>query len=285
MRDLRLRLRDGRDLAYTEIGDPAWPCVIFFHGAPASRLRVAYIEPQLLAKGVRVVSPDRPGYGGSSPQHGRSMADWIPDVTELADALGIHRFAVAGHSTGGPYAVACAALLPERVSAGMVLGGVTDMGWPGAWKGYPETEIHLMRLASEESAAAWCLEKYGADGGGFMTSSGIAFPEPDERLYANEEVARLLAASRREAFRQGVTGYAQDMVVQGRPWPVDPRAITAPFEVVHGELDTILPMAHSRHTAELIPGSVLRVLPGHGHLTILGELPSLASALLGTNRV
>jgi pimeloyl-ACP methyl ester carboxylesterase len=279
MRDAQISVTGGRELAYTDIGEPGWPCVFFFHGAPSSRLRLAYLEQQFLAKRLRVVSPDRPSYGRSLLQPSRSMADRPLDVAELADALGIDRFVVAGHSSGGPYAVACAALLPERVSAGIILGGVTDMGWPSAWDGYLESEAELMRMPDEEEAIAWCVERFGSDGSGFLTASGFELPEPDEQLYADEEVARLLTAARAEAFRQGVAGYAQDILIQGRPWPFDPGSITAPVHVVHGELDTVLPLAHSRHTSELIPGSTLRVLPGHGHFTILGELPTVASTL------
>lgn len=125
MKDSQINLAGDRQLAYTDIGVPDWPCLFFFHGAPMSRLHLSYIEQQFLAERIRVVSPDRPGYGGSSPQPGRSMADWPSDVAALADLLGIDRFVVAGHSSGGPYAVACAALLPERVLAGIVLAGVT----------------------------------------------------------------------------------------------------------------------------------------------------------------
>ncbi|MFN2491054.1 MAG: alpha/beta fold hydrolase [Actinomycetota bacterium] len=279
MRDSQVDVAGGRELAYTDIGQPDWPCVFFFHGAPSSRLRLAYLEQWFLAEEVRVVSLDRPSYGRSSPQPDRSMDDWPTDVAALADALGIDRFVVAGHSSGGPYAVACAAVLGVRVLAGIILGGVTNMAWPDAWEGYSDTESELMRLPDEEAAVAWSVERFGADGGGFLAASGFELPKPDEQLYANEEIARLLASARAEAFRQGVTGYAQDIFVQGRSWPFDPSAIAAPVHVVHGELDTLLPLAHSRHTSEVIAGSNLRVLPGHGHFTILGELPTMASAL------
>lgn len=281
MRDSHISVTGGRDLAYTDIGEPGWPCVFFFHGAPSSRLRLAYLERRFLTEGIRIVSPDRPSYGRSSPQPGRSMADWSSDVAVLADALAIDRFIVAGHSSGGPYAVACAALLPERVSGSITLGGVTDMAWLGAWEGYIDIERQLMRLPDEQAAIAWCVERFGADGGGFLAAFDFELSEPDSRLYADEEIASFLTAARTEAFRQGVTGYAQDIFIQGRPWPFDPSAITAPVRVVHGELDTLLPLAHSRHTSELIPGSTLQLLPGHGHFTILGELPAMASALAG----
>jgi pimeloyl-ACP methyl ester carboxylesterase len=278
MRDSEITLSGGRVLAYSEIGEPGWPPVMFFHGAPMSRLHLAYLERQFVAEQLRVVSPDRPGYGRSSPQPGRSMTDWPADVAALADALGVERFLVAGHSSGGPYAVACAALLPDRVLSAIVLGGVTDMAWSDAW-GYSAMEGHIMRLADEEAAVAWCAQQFGADGSAFSSSSDFAFPEVDGALFAGEEAGPVLAATVSEAFRQGVVGYAHDIVVQGRPWPFDPAGITVPVVVVHGELDTLIPAAHSRHTASRIPGSVLRVLPGHGHMTTVSELPQMASGL------
>ena len=274
MKDARVAVGGGRQLAYTDIGDPGGRCVVFFHGAPMSRFHLVGMESRFAAQGLRVVSPDRPGYGGSSPQVGRSMADWPTDVAALADALGIDRFMVAGHSSGGPYAVACAAVLPDRVLAGAVVAGVTDMAWPGAWDGYIGDELEIMRLPDENSAAAWCVKRFGSDGSGFLEEP-FAFPEPDLPLLADGS----LAAALTEALRQGVGGYAQDVYVQGRPWPFDPARICAPIEVSHGELDTLLPLAHSRHTAELVRGSTLRIYPGHGHLTLVAELPRMIAAL------
>jgi pimeloyl-ACP methyl ester carboxylesterase len=282
MNDSLVDLSDGRKLAYIDVGEPEWPCLLFFHGAPSSRLRLAYLEREFLDHGVRLVSPDRPGYGRSSAQPGRAMDDWPADVAALADALGVDRFLVAGHSSGGPYAVACAARLRDRVQACMTIGGVTDMAWPGAWEDYLELEAQLMRIPDEQAAIEWCVERLGPDGSGFMAASDMEFPEPDARLYENEQIAPLLALARTEAFRQGVAGYAQDIHVQGRPWPFDPGSIAAPVSVLHGELDNIVPLAHSSHTAEVIPGAVLQVLAGHGHLSILGELPNAAAALAGT---
>lgn len=281
MRDAKIRLGNGREVAYTDIGCHGSPCIFFFHGAPMSRLHLAYVEPKCVAERVRVVSPDRPGYGGSSPQPGRSMLDWPSDVAALADALQIDRFLVAGHSTGGPYAVACAALLPERVAAAIVLSGVTDMGWAGAWKGYgAESERHLMHIPDEATAIAWCQHRFGTDGSGFLNVSDFEFGEPDNVLFADEQAGPAIMATVAEAFRQGVAGYAQDVVVQGRPWPFDPARIVVPVQVVHGEMDVLIPLAHARHTAERIPGSSLRVLAGHGHMTTVAELPTLASDLV-----
>lgn len=228
MKDSEIQLSDGRRLAYTDVGENGRPCMLFFHGAPASRLRLTYLEAEIEAAGCRVIAPDRPGYGGSSPQPGRTMTDWPRDVAALTDALGIERFGVAGHSSGGPYAVAVAALLPDRVAGLVTLGGVADMAWSGAWMGYLESECDLMRLPDEPSAVRWCVEHFGRDGSGFMSTSAIELPEADLSLYEDERIAPILAVARAEAFRQGIGGYAQDIFIQGHPWPFDPASVDAP---------------------------------------------------------
>lgn len=283
MRDSRVKVGGGRELAYTEIGAPGGRCLLFFHGAPMSRLHLVPLAERFAAQGLRVVSPDRPAYGRSSPQPSRSMLDWPADVAALADALGLDRVLVAGHSSGGAYALVCAAQLGERVLGGAVIAGVTDMAWPGAWSGYLEGrhETQVMRLPDEAAAIGRCAEYFGADGSGFLAEP-FDLPEPDVALLADERAEQALTSALTEAFRQGVGGYAQDVFLEGRGWPFDPRRIAVPIDVVHGERDTLVPIGHSRHTAELVRGSTFRLLPGHGHLTILSELPAIASALLRT---
>jgi len=149
------------------------------------------------------------------------------------------RFIVAGHSSGGPYAVACAAILADRVLAGAVVGGVTDMAWPDAWTGYLEgrAEPELMRLPEESAVVAGCVEHFGVDGSGFLAAP-FEFPPPDEALLADETAEKGLLSAVTEAFRQGVTGYAQDVHLEGRGWPFDPSRISVPVGrcVVAGDL-------------------------------------------------
>ena len=183
MIDSQVHVDGRREIAYTDIGDPRAPCLFFFHGAPMSRLHLVSLEHEFATCGLRVISPDRPGYGKSTPQPGRVMSDWARDVTAIADALGIGRFAVAGHSSGGPYAVACSALLADRITAGIVLAGVTNMSWPPAWDGYIESEAELMRMPDENAAIIWCTKHYGEDGMKIF-SEPFDLPEPDVAFLA-----------------------------------------------------------------------------------------------------
>jgi pimeloyl-ACP methyl ester carboxylesterase len=280
-RDTTMTLPDGRALAYTDLGAPNGAIVMYFHGAPTSRLDLVGFDDTFAELNVRVVCPDRPGYGGSSPQPDRQMHDWPADVAALADHLGVERFAVTGISSGGPYAVVCAALLPARIVSGAVVAGVTDFAWPDAWDGFFENEAALMRVGDEFEAQTWCEHHYGVDGSGFMAS----FPElapADNALLADDVAVQAFTNTIAQAFHQGVSGYAQDITVQGRPWSFDPGDIIAPIRVLHGESDTLVPVAHALHTAELIPHATLSLLPDHGHVSMLGLLPQIVHDLITT---
>jgi pimeloyl-ACP methyl ester carboxylesterase len=283
MREESVVLPDGRRLAYTDLGAPDGLVVMYFHGAPGSRLDLVQFEDDLAARDLRVITADRPGYGRSSPQPGRHREDWPTDVSALADRVGVGRFAVIGLSSGGPYAVLCAAMLPDRVTAAAVVAGETDFAWAGAWDGYPEDEGTLMRIGDEEQGAAWCEARYGPDGAGFLETTQEIAPA-DQAAFDDEAFAAALIGSLREAFRQGVGGYAQDVVIQGQPWTVDLDAIVAPVSIHHGEADTMTPVAHSRHTAELIPGAQLRIWPDEGHISLITKIPGIAADLVATPR-
>ena len=271
---------DGRTLTYRQSGVAAGPVVFYFHGSPTSRLdlSVAGTADSLEARGVRAVAVDRPGYGGSSPQPNRTFEHWARDVEALADHLGVGRYAVVGYSGGGNHALACAAYSPERVTACGVIAGVTDMAWPGAWTGFAEHEHAAFRLDNEAAVVRWCAERYGPDGMGLLTGDDEWTPA-DIAFMNDERIGPALGATLREGLRQGVGGYAQDAFVQSRPWPFEPGAITAPCHFLHGALDTVVPVAHSRHTVGLVPHAELRVLPAHGHVSIWAELANFAASV------
>lgn len=276
--DASMILGDGRTLAYTECGTPGGPAVLYSHSAPASRLELTFLEERFRQLGVRVISPDRPGYGRSSSLPGRGLEDWPRDVAALTGHLRIERFTVAGFSSGGPYALACAAAMPGRITGTGVAAGVTDMGWAPAWDGFFEPEADLMRVGDEAEATRRCEERYGSDGSGYA-GLDLDLGPSDIQVLQDEATTTALFASMIEAFRQGIAGYAQDITVQGRPWSFDPARITSPTKILHGAQDTFAPPAHARHTAEIIPGASLTLLEGHGHLSLIQQLPALAASL------
>jgi pimeloyl-ACP methyl ester carboxylesterase len=280
MRDEQVELPDGRVISYTDIGEPAGPVAFYFHGAPTSRFDLATVEDELTARGVRVLSPDRPGYGGSTPQPDRSLLGWPTDVAALADRLDLDAFAVVGLSSGGPYAVACAARPDPRLTGAAVVAGVTDMSWSGARDGLVEDEVEAMRHASQfDDLVAWCEQRYGADGGGFLDSMEDLAPA-DEALLAEPDAGTALFTSVIEAFRQGVVGYATDLFVESQAWAFDPGAITVPVTIWHGEDDTLVPTAHARHTAELIPDARLTIVPAQGHISMYRLIPEIVAELV-----
>ncbi len=282
--DAAVTLPDGRNLGFTTIGAPATPpdgathrpTVVYHHGAPGGRLELVSLDRAFADAGVRVITPDRPGYGTSAPEPNRTTASFVDDVVALAEQLGIDRFATAGLSSGGPYAVACAALLGDRVIGAVIAAGNTDMSWPDARNGYLDSELDLMALDDASSAVAFCEARYGAGGAGFFEGE-MDFGDTDNAFLATDENRAALLAATADAFRQGVVGYAHDIWVQGRPWSFDPAAIVCPVIVAHGANDQLVPLSHSRHTAVLIPGAELRIVPGVGHLSLAAQLPALVA--------
>lgn len=281
--DTTTTLDDGRTLAFTDIGSPDGPVVFYCHGAPGGRLELVGLDAAFAEVGVRVLTPDRPGYGGSTPLAGRTTASWANDIAGLADRLGVDRFGVIGLSSGGPYAVACAALLSDRVCGAVIAAGNTDMSWPDASAGYLESELTIMGLDDEDAAVAYCIDRYGPDGSRFFEGE-MDLGATDNAWLAVPDNATALFATMGEAFRQGVTGYAHDITVQGRAWTFDPGSISVPVIVAHGEDDQLVPIAHSRHTASLIPSAELRIISGSGHLSLIGEFPVFAAELAASLR-
>lgn len=282
MNDRTISLSDGRTLAFTEIGDPGGAPVIHFHGAPSSGLELTFLDAAFAEAGLRVVTPDRPRYGGSSPQPGRRLASWPADVAALAAELGIDRFVVSALSGGGPYAVACCALLAGRVRGGLVSGGVGDFSWPGARDGYPQSELDIMASPNEAAALAHAVEHFGADGAGFFEEDPFEWSEPDVAMFEDEAFGANMAAVMGESFGQGIGGYAQDVFVLGSPWPFDPGTIAAPLVVVRGELDAVVPAVHSRELAARVPGATLREVEGMGHLSGMYDWPRWLAELVET---
>lgn len=276
-----IELRSGRELAYEDIGDPRGFPIVHCHGTPSSRLELCYFDAHFTSAGLRVVVPDRPGMGGSSPCPGATLAGWAADMTELVDTLELDRFVVSGLSGGGPYAATCCALLGDRVVGGMISGGDPDLSWTGARDGYVSLELDLIDAPDEEAALQRCADAIGADGSGFLESDALEWPAPDLAMFDDEALVRHLAAVVAEGFRQGIAGYVNDVRAKGHPWPFDPGAMSVPITIVHGAEDTVVPVEHARLSADRLRGAELRILDGHGHISTIPEWPPILAALAG----
>jgi pimeloyl-ACP methyl ester carboxylesterase len=281
-----LRLRDGRRLAYTELGDPDGVPVVHQHGMPGSRLEHV-AEPELYRlMGVRVITPDRPGYGLSDPQPRRRLLDWPSDVAELANSLGIPRFGIIGLSGGGIYALACAAAIPQRVTEVVVTGCPGPMQRAGALAG-----MRFMTRAGVwlGSRAPWLLDAGAAVLSGlvrryprfFVDHFNDGMPPADRRWLSMPSVNSGAADTIREALRPGAWGYVQDIRVLARPWDFALEDIRVPVQLWHGDEDRVIPLHHGRYLASVIPGATLRICPGEAHMVMWNHLAEILMAAAG----
>jgi pimeloyl-ACP methyl ester carboxylesterase len=270
-----LTLPDGRTLAYAEYGDPkGWP-LVFLHGFPGSRLAAGVVDAAASEGGVRVLAPDRPGLGLSSPRSGRTLLDHAEDVRGLADALGIDRFAVLGESGGGPYALACAYALRERLHGTAVVCGLGPVGCAGATNAIALKERIGYAIAARAPLvagralvpfAAWARHSPRSFGHVTRWQLGEA-----DREALRGPLGGLVAADFAEAFRQGGRGVGEDLALLFRPWPFDPAAIRVPVLFFHGTSDRTVSLAAARGVARTVPGARLEIFEQEGHFSLLAR--------------
>lgn len=277
-------LADGRLLAYEEWGDPADHPVFLLHGTPGSRLTPRPDDAALRRLGVRLVTYDRPGYGRSDRQPGRRIAFAARDVAALADHLGLDRFSVAGGSGGGPHALACAALLPERVVRAAAMVSLAPYG-PQWFAGMAEQNVVKFRAAlhgRQELASA--LEHDVAlirkDPEAFLDEV-TADLAPAERvsLSAGGPLRDMCAANLAEGVRTSADGWLDDGLAFVGPWGFRPSAIPVPVLLWYGADDMLIPPDHARRLATEIPDATLEVHPSVGHFAAFQALPEILQRL------
>jgi pimeloyl-ACP methyl ester carboxylesterase len=280
-----LRLRDGRTLGYAEYGTARGKPVLVFHGSAGARLQARVAHEPALARGIRIIAPDRPGQGLSTRRPGRTIADWPDDVRELADALGIARFAVVGISGGGPYAAACAWALPERVSHAGIISGVAPGAGRDLANGLRRRAHGLVNLVLDrpglmraviDLAAVPCRRVPDRI---FERARALA-PPADQPILCRPEVAAALSAGLREAFRQGGQGVADELLLLMRPWTVRLQEIQVPVRLWHGEADDMVPVAMGRYFAQAIPDCHAEFLPASGHYLVFDRIGTFLEAMV-----
>jgi len=278
-------LPDGRELAYEEYGDPAGFPVLSFHGGPSSRLDAAPAHGAAVAKGVRLVSPDRPGLGLSTYQPGRRLTDWPADVERLADALGIGRFAVMGWSAGGAYAAVCAAKMPGRATAAALLSSVVPLDLYGTMRGLSLEDRTLLVLARQAPWLASAVMKVSilsTSNARLLRAAMRSFPPADRSILTEWGPPDHALAFVREAVRQGTEGCVQDYRIFGDPWGFSLEEIKVPVQIWEGADDRTGPPGYRAYLQAHIAHATVTVVPGEGHLSLLPhQAPAIFAALLG----
>ena len=271
--DQRVRLADGRWLGYRELGDPAGAPLFFFHGTPGSRWSVDAEAPLARMPGVRLILPERPGYGLSTAQPERRLTDWARDVAELADRLGIGDFAVAGISGGGPHALACAAALPGRVTVAITLSSPAPADFPGATRGMSfgnRIGLWLQRFAPGlfRRVMAGNAAAFHRDPQRFLDALAASMSVSDRQIMQRPEVHATLIRDLEEAYRQGSDAQIIDgtLSMTAKSWGFDLAEIAVPVHVWHGDDDRLVTRAMFHRLATAIPDARTHLIPGAGHL-------------------
>ncbi len=238
--------------------------VMWHHGTPNIGHPPAPLFAAAARLGLRFVGYDRPGYGGSTARPGRDVASAAGDAAAVADALGIGSFAVLGQSGGGPHALACAALLPGRVTAAVSVAGLAPFTADGLdwFAGMGPGGVASLRAAAAGRAAK---EAYAAA----PTVTDVDFTAAD--WAALEGVWGWFGSVVEPAKANGPAPLVDDDLAYVGAWGFDPAAITAPVLLVHGADDRMVPAAHSTWLAGRIPGAELRLVPGAGHISVMTE--------------
>jgi pimeloyl-ACP methyl ester carboxylesterase len=281
--ELDVALKDGRTLHVYDDGDPQGLPVVFHHGTPSSgRPHPTHVD-DARARGIRLIGYDRPGYAGSSPQPGRSIGDAAADVAELLDSFEVDRFATWGHSGGGPHALACAALLPDRCVAAATLacpgpyggdgldfiegmGELNVEGFDAVLAG-PEVFMPLLRRHQEEMFSA------GPEG---LRQGMLSVLSPPDQEAFTPELGEWIYAVMVEGAAERIEGWRDDNLAVVKPWGFDPGQIRVPVLLLHGVEDLMAPPAHGRWLAGQIPGVEAEISDTEGHITLLmGRIPEV----------
>ena len=279
---------DGRALCVEVAGAPAGPAVLVSAGTPNSRhLYRGWVE-DAQARGIRLIGYDRPGYGGSDPQPGHSVADAADDVRAIAAGLNIDRLAVWGHSGGGPYALACAALLPTLVCAAAAVASVAPYGAPGLdfFAGMGEENLEDVQLFFDDQEA-W-RRKTEQERVELLQATVDQLVEAWKTLLSDVDLAALSGAyaehtveSIKDCLEPGAQGWCDDGLAHLSPWGFALDSIRVPVKVWHGRQDRFVPFQHGEWLAAHVPGAEAELTDNDGHLTLLVDrIPDVHEWLL-----
>jgi pimeloyl-ACP methyl ester carboxylesterase len=278
----QVKTPDGRQLSAQAYGDPEGKPVFLLHGTPGSRLGPHPRGAVLHRLGVQLIAFDRPGYGESERHEGRRVADAAADVLTIADAYGLDKFAVVGRSGGGPHALACAALLPDRLTKVAVLVGLAPREADGLdwFDGMTQSNVTEFTAASSGYSGLADLTEVAAnavraDPASLLASLDAELPDPDRRVVADRGIRSMLLDTYAEAVRTSGYGWIDDAMAFAAPWGFDPATVRIPVLLWHGASDNLSPVSHARWLADRIPSAAVVVQAGAAHFGALDVLPDI----------
>jgi pimeloyl-ACP methyl ester carboxylesterase len=285
LREGSIRLRDGRRLAFAEYGDPSGEPVLFIHGNPGSRYMRHPDDRLTYNLGVRLIVPDRPGYGLSDYQPERTLKDFPADIDQLANMLGVGRFAIAGVSAGGPYVAASAWKLGERVTRAAIVAGAAPFDRPKAVEGVNRDYRNAYALAAWPE---WLLHPILAMHDRTVRKNPrralaglMAHCSPEDRaILSDPAIGAQVQGYRIEATHQGVRGMRREASILVSPWGFPLEEIRTEVHLWYWEGDSIVPPQMGRYLASRLPRAVPHFLPGGGHFSIFTHWKDILATLV-----
>lgn len=278
-----LRLPNGRELSFGEYGAPEGLPVMAFHGTPGLRLQLAPADGAARAVGVRLIAPDRPGYGHSDYVRDRRLIDWPADVDAIAQHLGIDHFGVLGVSGGGPYALACATAMPERLTSVTLVSSPSPFSSPEARLAMTPTARRGMPLAHFRPlvrvGTACLVQGMRHLPRAVELVERVSLSAPDRRVMT-EHQDEMIDEMRHTSFGSGRAA-AQDISLFVRDWGFRLEDVKVPVAVWHGESDRISRPFHARVLAAGLPDATLHLCPGEGHLLFANHAARILASLDG----
>lgn len=273
-------LNDGRKLAWAEYGQSDGKAVFVFHGTPGARHQIYAARLESIAKEgpvpLRILVPERPGYGLSDAKAGRTLHDWCQDLEALANKIGVERFSIAGFSGGTPYALACGYQMPTRVRKIAVISGMGPLDILGQEDLclYTEEKICLQGPEFTRAYITQLANMVNADPDRFTEYYIANLPELDRKLLSDDLVP-VLKQTAIEAARQ-VEGMVDDYVIFGQSWNIPLQKIHVPVAFWHSEADQVVPIRHADYLASVIPNAKLRRMQDYNHFgAFLAAQPEL----------
>ena len=280
---------DDRQIGFAEFGDPQGRAVFWLHGTPGARRQIP-MEARVYAeqRQIRLIGVDRPGIGSSTPYQYDTVFAFADDMRTIADTLGIDKMEVIGLSGGGPYTLACAAAMPDRVVAAGVIGGVAPTMGSDAIAGGVMGSVGLRVAPLLQAAggpiglaASVLIRLIRPLASPAADLYGRVSPEADRRLLARPEIKAMFLDDLLNGSRKQMAAPFADVVVFARDWGFRLDEVKVPVRWWHGDHDHIVPFEHGQHVVAKLPDVELYHLPGESHLAGLGRAEEILATMVG----